>query len=81
MNLLLMGAMMALMLVFFHGRGHHQPSPSPEHHTTTPREATAPPSPGAPGVSHQSGESRREPNSDPKAPGEADPAPPAPKAE
>ncbi len=52
MNLLLMGAMMALMLVFFHGRGHHQPSPSPEHHTTTPREATAPPSPGAPGVSH-----------------------------
>lgn len=30
MNLLVMGAMMALMMLFFHGRGHHGPTPEPE---------------------------------------------------
>lgn len=29
MNLVLMGAMMALMMLFLHGRGHHGPAPEP----------------------------------------------------
>jgi len=80
MDLLLMGAMMALMLVFFQGRGHHKSPSAPNHHTTNPGEATVP-SPETSGLPSQSGELRREPNPDPKAPGESEPAPPAPKAE
>ena len=41
MNFVLMGVMMAAMLLFFHGRGHHEPSPAPEHHAT--KEGQLPP--------------------------------------
>ena len=57
MNILVMLGMMALALIFFHGRGHHQPSPGPDHHAVKP--AAAPqPSPEAPGTPSHSGESR-----------------------
>lgn len=41
MNIVLIGAMMAVMLLFFHGRGHHEPSPAPGHHATEEREPPA----------------------------------------
>ncbi|HEY3271255.1 MAG TPA: hypothetical protein VGJ89_08600 [Geothrix sp.] len=43
MNILVMGAMMALMLLLFHGRGHHGGNPGRDHH---PVAADAPPSGG-----------------------------------
>lgn len=42
MNFVLMGVMMAAMLLFLHGRGHHEPSPAPGHHATKEREPPPP---------------------------------------
>lgn len=56
MNFLVMLGMMGLALIFFHGRGHHRPSPEPNHHATKPAGAPVP-QPEAPGSSRQSGES------------------------
>lgn len=76
MNFLLMLGMMGLMLLVFHGRGHHKVSPEPNHHTAKPAVAPAPPEP--PGATHRSGESlgaksQPDPAGDPKA----EPTPPA----
>lgn len=79
MNILLIGVMMGLMLVFSHGWGHHKPSSAPEHHATKPEGATTP-SAEAPGASRRPGESNREPTPDPKGNREAEPTP-APKAD
>ena len=77
MNILLIGLMMGLMLVFSRSWGHHKPSPAPEHHATKPEEAVAPSS-KATGAARQPD---RDPGPDPKATREAAPAPPVPKAE
>ena len=58
MNFLLMLGIMGLMLVFFHGRGHHKSSGEPNHHAAKPSVAlTAPPE--APGATRRSSESPR----------------------
>ncbi|HEY3399699.1 MAG TPA: hypothetical protein VGK03_03630 [Geothrix sp.] len=41
MNIIVMGAMMALMLLLFHGRDHHGGNPGRDHHSTA---TGAPPS-------------------------------------
>ena len=76
MNILLIGLMMGLMLVFSHGWGRHKPSPAPEHHMTKPEGATTP-SAKAPGASRRPGEPSREPTPAPKGAREAEPAPKA----
>ncbi len=42
MNVLLMLGMMALAMIFFHGRGHQQPSPEPNHRPARPAVASQP---------------------------------------
>lgn len=79
MNILLIGVMMGLMLVFSHGWGHHKPSPGPEHHATTPGGAAAPPA-EAPGTSRRPREPNHEPTPGPEGTREAEPTPP-PKAD
>ena len=71
MNVLVMLGMMALALIFFHGRGHHQPSPEPNYRTAKPAVGSQP-SPEAPGTLSRSGEpgstkSRPEPTGTPEA--------------
>ena len=71
MNILVMLGMMALALIFFHGRGHHQPSPEPNLHAVKPTVAPQP-SPEAPGTLSRSGEpgstkSRFDPTDTPEA--------------
>lgn len=78
MNFLLMLGMMGLMLMFFHGRGHHKPSSEPNHHAAKPA-GSRPAQPAAP----------KEPNSPESSPDTAGspeaestpPPPPAPKGE
>ena len=76
MNFLLMLGMMGLMLLVFHGRGHHKSSGEPNHHAAKPTVAPAPPeSPGAPrrtGEPHGA-ESKPDPAGTPKI----EPAPPS----
>lgn len=36
MNIIVMGAVMALMLLLFHGRGHHGGPPGQDHHPAAP---------------------------------------------
>lgn len=55
MNFLVMLGMMGLMLIFFHGRGHHRPSPEPNQGAVKPVTATQP-SPEAPRTPSRSGE-------------------------
>ena len=47
MNVIVMIGMMGLMLLIFHGRGHHRPSPEPVAHGTRPATSPAVP-PGSP---------------------------------
>lgn len=42
MNFVLLGVMMAAMLLFFHGRGHHEPAHAPSPHDVRERKPTAP---------------------------------------
>jgi len=42
MNIILMAAMMAVALLFMHGRGHHEPGPAPGHHATQKDEPPVP---------------------------------------
>ncbi len=76
MNIVLMAAIMGLMALFFHGKGHHKPTPPPNHHATKPDEAAAPA-----GASSRPAEPSREPNPDPKAPRDAEGSTPISKAE
>ena len=76
MNFLLMLGMMGLMLIFFHGRGHHQPSSGPTNHAV--KSAGVPAPTEAPAASRPSGVVRRaEPKPDPAGTPEGTPVPPA----
>ena len=79
MNFLVMLGMMGLMLIFFHGRGHHQPSPEPNHPAPKTAGTLAPPE--APAASRPSGkvrgaESKPDPADIPEAAPVAPSAPP-----
>ena len=76
MNFLLMLGMMGLMLIFFHGRGHHKSSGEPNHHAAKPAVAPTAPTESTEG-SRPPGESRRhEPTPGPEGAPKAEPAPP-----
>lgn len=68
MNLLVMGAMMALMMLFFHGRGHHGPTPEsePAPASAAPAQPAARPVPPEPGSepSRESGGAAAAPEAD-----------------
>ena len=44
MSVIVMIGMMGLMLLFFHGRGHHRPAPEPAHPATRPAVSPTAPS-------------------------------------
>lgn len=78
MNFLLMLGMMGLMVIFFHGRGHHKPSSEPNHHATKP--AGSRPAQPAPPKESSSPETDADLAGSPEAES-APPTPPAPKSE
>ncbi len=76
MNVIVMLGMMGLMLLIFHGRGHHQPSPKPTQHANeTAASPYAPPDSteaARPLVEPRAPETRDEPGGSP----EGQPTPP-----
>lgn len=74
MNIVFMAVMMGLAIIFFHGQGHHNPSPETEHHASNPNEAKKP-SPETAKPSHHAEEPSSEKAPVPAAPARVDPAP------
>jgi hypothetical protein len=73
MNFLLMAGVMVLMIVFFHGRGHHGPSREHSHHAakeqgSVARPAEPAPEPRSPAITPSTGsQPDAEPASGPQA--------------
>jgi len=80
MNIFLMVVMMGVSMVFFHGQGHHKPSPESKQHEARPEGASAPSS-DATHLSHQREEPSPDKAQDPAGNRKADPLPPTPRAE